>query len=71
MDAWTIEYYETADGYSPVLEYLPKMLDKLAMKLTSWRLLEPRLGCHMVVRFRGQGSGNCEAAGETITVCSM
>jgi phage-related protein len=22
MDAWTIEYYETADGYSPVLEYL-------------------------------------------------
>jgi hypothetical protein len=49
MDAWTIEYYETADGYSPVLEYLPKVLDKLAMKLTSWRLLELRLGCHMFV----------------------
>jgi phage-related protein len=26
MDAWTIEYYETADGYSPVLEYLAALV---------------------------------------------
>lgn len=26
MDAWTIEYYETADGYSPVQAYIDDLL---------------------------------------------
>jgi hypothetical protein len=62
MDNWTIEYYETADGYSPVREYIEALPEQDAAQVTFeidlLEVLEPDLACRTFGQFTGHGCGS-------------